>query len=623
MINIKFLNMKLLSFLIILIMLFGLVSTNVYSNICKDELKSNIIIHNYLNKPYTQNLTEISKWDWRNAEYNNIIGDWTSPVKDQGLCNCSWAFSTISLIESVINIREGVPYLDLDFSEQYLLSCMKDEILNSKPTPSDAFDFIIENKGIIPEFCFPYQADYNVPCENKTEDWMMYAVKIIGYNHLKNPTIDEIKSYLIECGPFSTYFDVYEDFLEYPSWWNRGQGIYRYDHGNYSSKEWITIIGFNDEENYWICKGSKGIGWIEKGCFRIGYGECNIEKDIYSVNYDPDLVELPPVAFCGGLYSASKEEQIVFNSNASFDVDNDIVKYEWNFGDGFKSDKKNPTHTYSNKGLYNVELIIIDSKGNIGKDNTAVFIDLWDVDSRFVYSLSIDGDWRKHYDLPIDFRLDLNNTIIDIKNETKEEYIVSISGKPKAELFVDLYRLFEPDLPFHIDMIGDIKWSDFRMDLIIEKPGFSIKQIDFYLSSMVKLRFNSIPIYFPLNIKGKAYFNPPLILFGFAPELNKQWYSIKSECVYSSEMDIYFGLFSYSYSENFSVPFFNEIYPHICIGTEEIMVGAGCFNTYVIEIIDGLMTYYYSPELSTIVKIETNDDIGLLSIYGELISIER
>lgn len=42
---------------------------------------------------------------------------------------------------------------------------------------------------------------------------------------------------------------------------------------------------------------------------------------------------------------------------------NDIVSYQWDFGDGSISTQKNPTHTYTTDGKFNVTLVVVDKNG--------------------------------------------------------------------------------------------------------------------------------------------------------------------------------------------------------------------------------------------------------------------
>ena len=59
-----------------------------------------------------------SSFDWRNYGGHN----WMTSVKDQGGCGSCWAFSAVGVVEAVYNIGWNDPNLDLDLSEEYLVS---------------------------------------------------------------------------------------------------------------------------------------------------------------------------------------------------------------------------------------------------------------------------------------------------------------------------------------------------------------------------------------------------------------------------------------------------------------------------------------------------------------------
>ena len=58
-------------------------------------------------------------------------------------------------------------------------------------------------------------------------------------------------------------------------------------------------------------------------------------------------------------------ESIVFNANYSYDRNQDIVSYLWNFDDGNITSIMNPivVHRYKNAGIYNVSLRVVDAEG--------------------------------------------------------------------------------------------------------------------------------------------------------------------------------------------------------------------------------------------------------------------
>jgi len=301
-----------------------------------------------------------SSWDWRNVEYNGITGDWCTPIRNQGSCGSCWAFSTLGSTESMINIRKGLPSIDIDLSEQYLLSCPPDSGGCDGWSAYSAFNFLLDNGGAIPESCFPYRADDIIPCSDKCDDWINNLIPVKNVKFYGSLNTETIKSKIVNHGPLSACFDVYDDFHDYT------EGVYRYQYGDYVAGHCIVIVGYDDSEDCWICKNSWGPAWGENGYFRIGYGECGIQDEIYSIDFDPDAVNLPPVVSCGGLYSGKVNESIQFDSSETFDVENNIESYEWEFGDGIKSSKPNPTHVYSKEGIYPVKLTVIDAEGAKG-----------------------------------------------------------------------------------------------------------------------------------------------------------------------------------------------------------------------------------------------------------------
>jgi len=73
---------------------------------------------------------------------------------------------------------------------------------------------------------------------------------------------------------------------------------------------------------------------------------------------------LPPVA--GMTYAPeypSPGEEVVFDAGPSFDENNPIVFYTWDFGDGSIASGQTASHTYAATGIYRVELTVEDSKG--------------------------------------------------------------------------------------------------------------------------------------------------------------------------------------------------------------------------------------------------------------------
>ncbi|MDJ0807552.1 MAG: PKD domain-containing protein [Gammaproteobacteria bacterium] len=85
---------------------------------------------------------------------------------------------------------------------------------------------------------------------------------------------------------------------------------------------------------------------------------------------------LPPVADAGGPYSGIEGETIVFDGGGSSDPDGNIVRYDWDFGDGTTAVDAgpNPTHVYTAAGVYNVSLTVVDNDGLMDSDATTAEI---------------------------------------------------------------------------------------------------------------------------------------------------------------------------------------------------------------------------------------------------------
>jgi len=92
--------------------------------------------------------------------------------------------------------------------------------------------------------------------------------------------------------------------------------------------------------------------------------------DIYNVQSDwslafPIHIDSPPRAdFMFPLRVYNIFEEIQFN-DTSFDIDGNIVSWEWGFGDGNISTIQHPIYNYSNEGDYNVCLTVTDDWGGM------------------------------------------------------------------------------------------------------------------------------------------------------------------------------------------------------------------------------------------------------------------
>ena len=99
----------------------------------------------------------------------------------------------------------------------------------------------------------------------------------------------------------------------------------------------------------------------------------DVPSESVAITVDDVPVNVAPVAqFVWSPASPLVEQTIFFNGSLSTDEDGRIVRWGWDFGDGFMATGKKTTHVYSTAGTYTVVLCVTDDDGAQGctSDNT-------------------------------------------------------------------------------------------------------------------------------------------------------------------------------------------------------------------------------------------------------------
>ena len=342
--------------LIVAVVLFSFFSSTVISH-------QTMLIDSVENKINNKLVDVPDEFDWR--DYNG--SDWTTPIRDQlqDLCGSCWGFGALGGLEAAYKIWMNDPSLEVDFSEQYLLSC--------SPGGCNGWYLSwaikwIENNGMISEHCFPYQANDTIPCEAKCENWRDEYFGITSYHRVESE-VTSIQNALLTYGPLPASMTVYEDF--YPDF---SGGVYEYKEGEIVFGHCVTIVGYSNNwgsnnEGYWICKNSWGTEWGEEGWFRIAYGQCNIENGVYYVtgpNYPPEIPEAPI-----GNNTGVPGEMYQF-STTTFDHEENTIFYQFDWGDGESTRWMGPyasnetihvNHSWVTKGTYEIKVKAKDHHG--------------------------------------------------------------------------------------------------------------------------------------------------------------------------------------------------------------------------------------------------------------------
>ena len=206
--------------------------------------------------PETGALAVPSKLDWRN---NN--GSFVSAVTDQKKCGSCWAFAMTAGLESNVLLARSALGGNVDLSEQVMLSCSGVGSCNGGTLDAD----FLQKTGLPPEKYYSYTAT-DGDCSLAQDGWEKDASKIGSWGSVSQK-LASIKSALAKYGPLPTAFYVYEDFKNYKS------GVYSYVSGKKLGGHAILLVGYNDDEQYFIVKNSWSAKWGEDGYFRIAYSE--------------------------------------------------------------------------------------------------------------------------------------------------------------------------------------------------------------------------------------------------------------------------------------------------------------------------------------------------------------
>ncbi len=359
----------------------------------------------------------IPQWDWRNRHGK----DWVTKVTDQGQCGSCWAFAATGATEAAVNLYFNNETIDLDLSEQDVLSCSGAGSC-SGGYPDLALNYIAKT-GIVDEAAFPYTATNN-SCSNKSSspsEKIKIAGKIAFGSTTYPKTEDNLKKMIIKYGPLSGGVTNWSHALTLVGWKVVAEGDRFYYRNSSGTTGWITVAAGSSliGTTVWLFKNSWADDWGDNGYLyvqstisNIGYtyglltpvtsviktrtqqcvdndgdgyywwgtgskpASCptcpdtpdgddsnNALGPLDAYGYcTPIVVVTPPVAdFQASPLSIVEGSSVTFTDKST----NTPTSWSWSFNGGTPSSStsKNPVVTYSTPGTWDVTLVATNSAG--------------------------------------------------------------------------------------------------------------------------------------------------------------------------------------------------------------------------------------------------------------------
>lgn len=181
--------------------------------------------------------------DYRRAP--NIV----SPVKDQGDCGSCWAFSTAESLEGQMRLNG---YL-VNVSTQQFVDCVTVDDGCGGGWMDDALAYA-EKHGVENDTAYPYKG----VTQDCNADPTTASIRPTVYVEIP-PSDDALRRALITVGPVSIALDATMNFQSYdptqtPIFNDPTCDPTAPDHA-------LLLVGYNNEENYWIVKNSWNTDW--------------------------------------------------------------------------------------------------------------------------------------------------------------------------------------------------------------------------------------------------------------------------------------------------------------------------------------------------------------------------
>jgi len=241
------------------------IGVNQYADMTSEEMANKLNGYRPVNRvknvrPLKLSAAAPSALDW------NAKGAVTA-IKDQGQCGSCWSFSATGSIEGAVFLKSGNL---TSLSEQQLMDCSHPEGDDSCEggLMDDAFQFVLDNKGICAEADYPYKAKDEKCVKTCKSVSTITSFADVDFDE-KKPTDETALMAAVQLGPVSIAIEADKPIFQLYTGGvitNAKSCGTDLDHG-------VLIVGYGTDAatnvDYWLVKNSWGPKWGEKGFVRL------------------------------------------------------------------------------------------------------------------------------------------------------------------------------------------------------------------------------------------------------------------------------------------------------------------------------------------------------------------
>jgi len=269
-----------------------------------------------------------------------------TPILNQGRCGSCWSFSATTALSSRFCIESDAKIApEQVLSPQYMLDCESDQGGCAGGDTLKAYGFLKTN-GLDLLTCTPYTSGdsgkVEPKCPAKCADGsavkMFYGVD--AYSLLKSSTEETVQAMqeeLVNFGPLSVSFVVYDDFISFFK--KNPKGIYKSSSRRALGGHAVRLVGYGEENGtkYWLIANSWGPEFGDQGYFKIvrGINDATIESRRVTAGrpkvseFQAHSTHATPVdntIIDGGLQKIAVDDQVIEFAKFSLSAANDSGK---------------------------------------------------------------------------------------------------------------------------------------------------------------------------------------------------------------------------------------------------------------------------------------------------------